>query len=83
MSKDYKLDDWFEIAKKELKEKKLEELNWETPEGIKVKPLYTEKDLESINHKIGMPGLPPFTRGPRATMYSNCLLYTSPSPRDS
>ena len=71
MSKDYKLDDWFEIAKKELKEKELEELNWETPEGIKVKPLYTEKDLEKIKHKIGMPGLPPFTRGPRATMYSN------------
>mgnify|MGYP001337017481 CR=1 FL=1 len=71
MSKNYKLDDWSEIAKKELKEKELEELNWETPEGIKVKPLYTEKDLENIKHKIGMPGLPPFTRGPRATMYSN------------
>ena len=71
MSKDYKLDDWFEMAKKELREKELEELTWETPEGIKVKPLYTEKDLEKIKHKIGMPGLPPFTRGPRATMYSN------------
>ena len=71
MSKDYKLDDWFEVAKKELREKELEELTWETPEGIKVKPLYTEKDLEKIKHKIGMPGLPPFTRGPRATMYSN------------
>ena len=48
MSKDYKLDDWFEMAKKELREKELEELTWETPEGIKVKPLYTEKDLEKI-----------------------------------
>ena len=42
----------------------------ETPEGIIVKPLYTEEDV-NLNHKIGLPGLPPFTRGPRATMYTN------------
>ena len=65
------LKDWINSAQKELKEKKLEELSWETPEGIKVKPLYTEEDIKQLNHNIGLPGLPPFTRGPRATMYTN------------
>ncbi len=63
--------DWINSAEKELKEKKLEELSWETPEGIKVKPLYTEDDIKQLNHHIGFPGLPPYTRGPRATMYAN------------
>ena len=65
------LKDWINSAQKELKEKKLEDLSWETPEGIKVKPLYTEEDVKQLNHYIGFPGLPPFTRGPRATMYTN------------
>jgi len=65
------IKDWINSAEKELKEKKLEELFWETPEGIKVKPLYTEDDIKELNHKIGLPGLPPYTRGPRATMYAN------------
>ena len=68
---DHKYRDWLESASKELKEKDLQDLNWQTPEGIEVKPLYTEEDLKNLNHKIGYPGLPPFTRGPRATMYSN------------
>ena len=51
--------------------KKIDDLNWDTPEGIKLKPLYTSKDLDDIDHTIGYPGLPPFTRGPRATMYTN------------
>ncbi len=62
---------WEEQASKELRDKNLEDHFWETPEGIKVKPLYTEDDLLKINHEIGLPGLPPFTRGPRATMYTN------------
>ena len=65
------LKDWINSAEKDLKEKKLEELFWETPEGIKVKPLYTEDDIKQLNHEIGLPGLPPYTRGPRATMYTN------------
>ena len=63
--------EWKKIAEKELKEKNIDELNWDTPEGIKVKPLYTEEDLKELEHEIGFPGLPPYTRGPRATMYSN------------
>ena len=62
---------WEEQASKELRDKKLEDHFWETPEGIKVKPLYTEDDLQNISHEIGLPGLPPYTRGPRATMYTN------------
>ncbi|OUU51241.1 MAG: methylmalonyl-CoA mutase [Pelagibacteraceae bacterium TMED65] len=71
MDKTNEFIDWQNLANKELKDKKLNEHYWETPEGIKVKPLYTEDDLKKLNHKIGLPGLPPFTRGPRATMYTN------------
>ena len=56
---------------KELKGKSKSSLDWETPEGIKVKPLYTEEDLKNLEHSNGFPGLPPFTRGPRGTMYAN------------
>ena len=62
---------WQELAEKELRDKKLDDLDWNTPEGIKVKPIYTSDDLKNIKHDIGMPGLPPYTRGPRATMYAN------------
>ena len=67
--KDY--TNWKNLASSELRDKSLEDHYWETPEGIKVKPLYTAEDLKDLNHQIGMPGLPPFTRGPRATMYTN------------
>ena len=65
------IKDWEDSASKELKEKALDQLFWETPEGIKVKPLYTQEDVKDLRHEIGLPGLPPFTRGPRATMYTN------------
>ena len=64
------IKDWINSAEKELKEKKLEELFWETPEGIKVKPLYTENDLEDLSFRDSMPGLPPYIRGTQATMYA-------------
>src|SRR5690606_15545951 len=44
---------------------------WTTPEGIPVKPLYTAEDLETLDHLGTLPGLPPYVRGPRATMYAN------------
>ena len=46
------------------------ELAWTTPEGIEVKPLYTAADLEALETTGGLPGLPPYLRGPRATMYA-------------
>ncbi|MDC3091796.1 methylmalonyl-CoA mutase, partial [Rickettsiales bacterium] len=71
MSKKYNKNDWNELTTKELRGKSKSSLEWETPEGIKVKPLYTEEDLKNLEHSNGFPGLPPFTRGPRATMYAN------------
>jgi len=42
---------------------------WHTAEGIAVAPLYGPDDLAGLTHPYGMPGLPPFVRGPYATMY--------------
>ena len=42
---------------------------WQTPEGIAVRPGYSEKDLEGLTHLGTMPGFPPFVRGPYPTMY--------------
>ena len=64
------LERWRALAAKEQKGKEPETLNWTTPEGIVVKPLYTEADLDGVGHLGGLPGLAPFTRGPRATMYA-------------
>ena len=46
-----------------------EDLLWETPEGIAVKPLYTAADTEGLDFLETLPGLPPFLRGPYPTMY--------------
>ncbi len=47
-----------------------EQLEWNTPERLPVKPLYTAADLEPLDHLDTMPGLAPFVRGPYATMYA-------------
>ncbi len=64
------LADWEVQAKKEKKTEDLSGLNWETPEGITVKPLYTAADLEKLETVDTLPGHAPFTRGPMATMYA-------------
>jgi len=61
---------WREAAQKDLKDKPLDEHVWKTPEGIVVKPLYTADDLEGLEHVNTFPGLAPYVRGPRATMYT-------------
>ncbi len=61
---------WKDLATKQLRGKSLESLNWETPEGIHVKPLYTAEDLEGMEHVNTLPGLEPYVRGPMATMYA-------------
>ena len=61
---------WTDLATKQLRGKSLESLNWETPEGIRVKPLYTAEDLEGMEHVNTLPGLAPYVRGPMATMYA-------------
>ena len=62
--------DWAELAAKEMKGKSPDTLVWETLEGIKVKPLYTEEDVKDLPHLGSLPGFEPFTRGPKATMYA-------------
>jgi len=64
------LDDWKELARKELKGRDPDDLLWQTPEGIAIKPLYTAADLEAMQLDPGLPGFAPFVRGPRATMYA-------------
>ena len=64
------LADWTELAARELRGKDPDSLVWETPEGIPVKPLYTADDLANLEHMDTLPGLAPFVRGPRATMYA-------------
>ncbi|MBT7333299.1 MAG: methylmalonyl-CoA mutase [Gammaproteobacteria bacterium] len=62
---------WQARARKELRGTPLEDLTWVSPEGIPIKPLYTEADLEDIAHTRSLPGVAPFVRGPRSTMYTN------------
>ena len=66
----YGQDDWENRAQKELGDGAREALSWATPEGVPIKSLYTAADLDSLDHLDSMPGFPPFTRGPRATMYT-------------
>ena len=60
-------DAWKKLAEKELRGRAISDLTWETPEGISVKPVYGPEDAGSAHNS---PGLAPFTRGPRATMYT-------------
>ncbi|WP_017577908.1 methylmalonyl-CoA mutase [Nocardiopsis kunsanensis] len=48
-----------------------EALEWETPEGIGVRPLYTPADREGLDFVDGLPGIAPYLRGPYPTMYVN------------
>lgn len=48
-----------------------DDLLWETPEGIPVKPLYTGQDLEGLDFLGTYPGAAPYLRGPYPTMYVN------------
>jgi methylmalonyl-CoA mutase len=60
--------DWEVLAQKELRDRPFDSITWNAPDGFTVKPLYTAADLENIEADT-LPGLAPFTRGVRATMY--------------
>ena len=64
------LGDWESQAKKEIKSDSLDKLQWDTPEGIRVKPLYTTLDAEGLETLDTFPGFAPFVRGPMASMYA-------------
>jgi methylmalonyl-CoA mutase len=61
---------WEKMAKKSVPDENLSRLNWNTPDGIAVKPLYTAEDLLGLPHTNTLPGFAPFLRGPQATMYA-------------
>ncbi|MGY4344101.1 hypothetical protein ACVWXM_000565 [Bradyrhizobium sp. GM7.3] len=44
---------------------------WLTPEGILVKPAYSEADLAGLDFLDTYPGIAPYLRGPYPTMYVN------------
>jgi methylmalonyl-CoA mutase len=72
MPSDNKLKEWQKMAQSELRDKPLESLNKKTDAGLSIKPVYSSKDLcnSGHEHQEELPGIPPFTRGPRATMYA-------------
>jgi methylmalonyl-CoA mutase len=70
MASQNNLEDWKKLVEKETKGKKAEDLVWQSPEGIPVKPLYTQADLNNVDFAHSMPGFEPYVRGPKATMYA-------------
>lgn len=62
-------DRWSDIARRELKDRPLESITTETPEGITIKPLYTSEDSPPEAAEA-LPGVAPFVRGVRGTMYT-------------
>ncbi|MBD0413780.1 methylmalonyl-CoA mutase [Oryzicola mucosus] len=69
MTENQNIDAWKKLAEREIKADP-EKLVWHTPEGIDVKPLYTADDIAGLDHVNSLPGMEPFLRGPRATMYA-------------
>ena len=61
---------WRTAAEKELRGKSLEDLTWQTLEGIDINPLYTPEDVSGLDHMNSLPGQEPFVRGVRSTMYA-------------
>ncbi|MEQ6247339.1 methylmalonyl-CoA mutase [Sulfitobacter sp. HNIBRBA3233] len=63
-------DTWRTLAEGELRGRSVDDLTWKTLEGIDVQPLYTDADLEGVDHLGSIPGQAPYTRGVKATMYA-------------
>jgi len=64
------LEAWAQAAQKSAPGGDVHALNWVTPDGISVKPLYTAEDTAHLPHTNTLPGFEPFIRGPQATMYA-------------
>ena len=64
------LEAWAKAAAKSAPGGNVEALNWITPDGITVKPLYTAADTENLAYANTLPGFEPYLRGPQATMYA-------------
>ncbi|MDA7430613.1 methylmalonyl-CoA mutase [Primorskyibacter aestuariivivens] len=70
MAKREDIDSWTQTATAEARGKPLSDLGRTTPDGIRIKPLYTSHDLDDMLHLHSVPGHFPFVRGPKATMYA-------------
>ena len=66
----HNINDWEKAAAKSAPAGDLNKLNWVTPDGITVKPLYTAQDTVSLPYTNTLPGFAPFLRGPQASMYA-------------
>ena len=64
------LEAWRRAAAASAPGGRLEKLDWHTPEGLVVKPLYTAADVAGLPHADTLPGFAPYVRGPQATMYA-------------
>jgi len=64
------LSDWTSLAAKEVGDPADAKAAIITPSGIPIKKLYSQADLSGVEHLDTLPGFAPFTRGPRATMYT-------------
>ncbi len=64
------LDAWEKAAAKQAPGGDVNNLVWNTPEGLEVKALYTKKDVENLEFADTLPGVAPFLRGPQPTMYA-------------
>ena len=64
------MDAWRKAAARSAPGGNVEALNWTTPDGIVVKPLYTAADTANLQNADTLPGFEPYLRGPQATMYA-------------
>ena len=64
------VEQWAKAAVKSAPGGRVDALNWITPDGLTVKPLYTATDTSGLPHVNTLPGFEPFLRGPQATMYA-------------
>ncbi|BDT68165.1 methylmalonyl-CoA mutase [Comamonadaceae bacterium OS-1] len=64
------LAQWSKAAAKSAPGGEVSALDWHTPDGITVKPLYTAEDTAGLPHTNTLPGFEPYIRGPQATMYA-------------
>ena len=66
----HSIQEWETAAAKSAPGGDINRLNWLTPDGITVKPLYTAEDTAGLMHTHTLPGFAPYLRGPQATMYA-------------
>ena len=64
------LEQWMRSVARSAPGGRVDALNWATPEGLTVKPLYTAADTSLLPYANTLPGFEPFLRGPQATMYA-------------